>query len=88
MNATFALISEALSRFTTQSSPEWAKLQESVGNREIARIEAKPSSITTVDCLFDGEATVVLKDANVVPARVFGRCDGRRCEVERIVVAA
>jgi hypothetical protein len=78
------MIAEAVNRYPFKSSPEWARVGAASGV-EVARIEADCATITTVDCLFDGHATIVLTDARTVPATVFGRFDGRRVEVERIV---
>jgi hypothetical protein len=86
MNPFKTMIAEAVNRFPLKSSPEWARIGAPDGV-DVARIEADCATITTVDCLFDGHATIVLTDDRVLPATVFGRFDGRRVEVERIVPA-
>jgi hypothetical protein len=88
MSPTKTLIAEAVSRFPLQDTPAWKELMATYATAELDRIDTDPSSITTVDCLFDGQATVVLKNAGAVPVMVFGRFDGRRAEVERVVLAA
>lgn len=88
MSPTKTLIAEAVSRFPLQTTPEWTRLIATYASAEIDHIEADMTSISTIDCLFDGDATVVLKNADAVPVKVFGRFDGRRAEVERMVVAA
>ncbi|WP_181707194.1 hypothetical protein [Chthonobacter rhizosphaerae] len=88
MDTTKVLIAEAVSRFPLQTTTEWAKIS---GGRplEIERIEAEPNSISTVDCLFDSTAKVVVKGTDTaITAHAFGRFDGRRAEVERFVFAA
>ncbi|HUG60680.1 MAG TPA: hypothetical protein VMP03_02475 [Methylomirabilota bacterium] len=80
------IIAEAVSRYPLKTMPEWARVCASA-DVDIERIEADCATISTVDCLFDGEATVFLSDARELPVQVFGRFDGRRAEVERIVVA-
>jgi hypothetical protein len=86
MSAYKTMIAEAISRYPLTSAPEWAKVGAPAGV-DVARIEPDCASITTVDCLFDGHATIVLTDQRMVHATVFGRFDGRRAEVERIVPA-
>jgi hypothetical protein len=81
-----SMIAEAVSRFPLQASTEWARVGAASGV-EVARIETDCATISTVDCLFDSRATIVLTDERSIPAKVFGRFDGRRVEVERIVVA-
>jgi hypothetical protein len=88
MNPTKTLIAEAVSRFAFQETPAWENLKASDISVELDHIETDTASITTVDCLFDGQATIILKDARALQALVFGRFDGRRAEVERIVLAA
>ncbi|BBE70522.1 hypothetical protein [Oharaeibacter diazotrophicus] len=88
MSPTKTLIADAVARFPLEHTAEWAKLTATFASAEVDRIETDAASISTVDFLFDGRAVVVLKDAAPVPARVFGRCDGRRAEIERIVFAA
>ena len=88
MNPTKALIAEAVTRFPLHTTAAWASLKAADAAAEIERIEADPTSITTVDCLFDGQASIVLKGDRVVPAMIFGRFDGRRAEIERIVLSA
>ncbi len=80
------IIADAVSRFPLESSPEWTRICRSA-DVEVERIETDCSTITTVDCLFDGSATVVLSDRRELQAHIFGRCDGRRAEIERIVFA-
>lgn len=88
MDSTKLLIAEAVSRFPLQSTSEWAKVADG-RTLEIERIEADASSISTVDCLFDSTARVVLKGADTaITAHAFGRFDGRRAQVERFVFAA
>jgi len=88
MNPTKTMIADAISRFPLQQSAIWQQLTASDAAIEFDHIEPKPASISTVDCLFDGEATIVLKGARAIQALIFGRFDGRRAEVERIVLAA
>jgi hypothetical protein len=80
------LIAEAVSRYPLATAPDWTSY--TAGGVAVERIEADCASITTVDCLFDGHATVVLSDHRRVPAAVFGRFDGRRVCVDRIVPEA
>lgn len=79
------VIADAVSCFPLKSSPEWAQLNTGA-DVDVERIETDPATITTVDCLFGGEATVFLTDHSTRPARVFGRCDGRRALVERFLI--
>lgn len=88
MSPTKTLITDAVSRFPLQETAEWKKLAATFASAELDHIETDAASISTVDCLFDGRAVVVLKGAEALQARIFGRCDGRRAEVERIVFAA
>lgn len=88
MNPVKLLIAEAVCRLSQPDSPVWAAITASGEQADVLRVDADPRSITTIDCLFDGEANVVLADHRVLPIRVFGRCDGRRAEVERVVRAA
>lgn len=88
MSPTKTLIADAVSRFPLEKTEEWQKLLATYASTELDRIETDAASISTVDCLFDGRAVVVLKGAQSIPAQVFGRFDGRRAEVERIVFAA
>ncbi len=88
MSPTQTLIADAVSRFPLEQSEEWRKLMATYAASELDRIETDATSISTVDCLFDGKAVVVLKGVGAIPATVFGRCDGRRAKVERIVIAA
>ena len=87
MSPTKTLIVDAVSRFPLQSTAEWARLA-ATGDVELDRIETDCASISTVDCYFDGNATVFLKGSRAIPATVFGRFDGRRAEIERIVLAS
>ena len=80
------IIADAVSRYPLETSPEWAGVRSgAAGDAEIERIEADGATIHTVDCLFDGEATVYLTDRSALHAQVFGRCDGRRARVERML---
>ena len=57
------IIADAVSRYPLETSPEWAGVRSgAAGDAEIERIEADGATIHTVDCLFDGEATVYLTD--------------------------
>jgi hypothetical protein len=80
------LIAEAVSRYPLATAPDWTAY--AADGVEVERIEADCASITTVDCLFDGHATVVLSDRREIPCQVFGRFDGRRVSVDRIVPGA
>ncbi|WP_237153471.1 hypothetical protein [Oryzibacter oryziterrae] len=88
MQSTKSLIVDAVCRFPVQETAAWRELNKGPATAEIDHIEARAASINTTDCLFDGEATIVLKDARALQAMIFGRFDGRRAEVERIVIAA
>lgn len=79
------LITDAVRRFPIEASPAWRRLAEG-GHFELDHIEPNAGSITTTDCLFDGRATIVLKNAQPLPVSVFGRFDANRAEVERIVI--
>jgi hypothetical protein len=80
------MIADAIRRFPLQSTPEWKKVAAAVRGAKIDRIEADCASISTVDRLFDGQATVILSDSRKLPAQVFGRFDERRAKVDRIVL--
>lgn len=88
MNPIKTLIADAICRFPLQDSAVWNSLQAKASGAELDHIETDTHTIQTVDCLFDGQATIVLKGARAVQALVFGRFDGRRAEVDRIVLAA
>jgi len=88
MNPTKTMIADAVSRFHLEDTPAWARLAANGDQPELDHIETHADSISTVDCLFDGDATIVLKGARAVQARIFGRFDSRRAEVERIIIAA
>lgn len=88
MTTTMTLIADALQRFQIEQTPVWAGLAANGDKPELDHIEAHADSISTVDCLFDGSATIVLKGDKAVKARIFGRFDSRRAEVERIILAA
>ena len=88
MTSTMTLIADALRRFQIEQTPAWAGLAAKGDKPELDHIEAHAASISTVDCLFDGAATIVLKGDKAVEARIFGRFDPRRAEVERIIIAA
>ncbi|WP_181704099.1 hypothetical protein [Chthonobacter albigriseus] len=83
MSSAKSLIAEAVSQFPLQTTTEWCSRHPGC---DIERIEADAASISTVDCLFDGECRIVVKgDPGAIPAHVFGRFDGRRAEIDRIV---
>ncbi len=88
MNPTKTMIADALSRFQIEATPAWASLAAGGDAPQLDRIETHSDTISTVDCLFDGNATIVLKGERVLPAHIFGRFDSRRAEVERIIIAA
>lgn len=78
------IIADAVSRFPLQTSAEWASRHPGM---DIERIDT--ASISTLDCLFEGECQIVVKgNQTPIPAHVYGRFDGRRAEVERFVLDA
>ena len=88
MNPTKTMIADALRRFQIEATPAWTSLAAGGDTPELDRIEPHSNTISTVDCLFDGNATIVLKGERALSARIFGRFDSRRAEVERIVIAS
>lgn len=88
MNPTKTMIADALRRFQIEATPAWTNLAAGGDAPELDRIEPHSNTISTVDCLFEGNATIVLKGERALPARIFGRFDSRRAEVERIIIAA
>ncbi len=88
MNPTKTMIADALTRFQIESTPVWTSLSAGGDTPELDHIEPHSNTISTVACLFDGNATIVLKGERALAARIFGRFDSRRAEVERIIIAA
>jgi len=88
MNPTKTMIADAIRRFQIEATPAWTSLSSGGDTPELDHIEAHSNTFSTVDCLFDGSATIVLKGERALPARIFGRFDSRRAEVERIIIAA
>lgn len=88
MNPTKTMIADALRRFQIEATPAWTSIAAGGDAPELDHIEPDSNTISTVDCLFDGNATIILKGERSLPARIFGRFDSRRAEVERIIIAA
>ena len=86
MTSTRTLITDAIRQFPLERSPAWHRLSKDNTTLELDHIEPVAASLTTTDCLFDGEATIVLKGARALQALVFGRFDSRRAEIDRIVI--
>jgi hypothetical protein len=86
MNPEKNIIARAVRRCALKSRPGWSDVAAAVGDAEISSIEADCSTITTVDRLFDGQATIHLTDSRRLHATVFGRFDARRAEIDRVVV--
>lgn len=82
------LIAEALSQIPEDPPPDWDAVVAAAGPARIDHVEPDGASIHTIDCLFDGEAAIVLTDDRVLHATVFGRFDTRRVEIDRIVLEA
>lgn len=85
MTSMRTLIEDALGRFAREGHGGDLGLGD---GSALARVEADPTTISTVDCLFDGQATVHLADARSLQLHVFGRFTGRKAEVERAILAA
>lgn len=88
MNPTKTMIADAIRRFQIEATPAWTSLAAGGEPPELDHIEPHSNTISTIDCLFDSNATIVLKGERAVSARIFGRFDSRRAEVERIIIAA
>jgi hypothetical protein len=88
MHPTKTMIADAIKRYQIEASPAWVSLSAGGDKPELDRIETHSGTFSTVDCLFDGDATIVLKGDRALSARIFGRFDSRRAEVERIVIAS
>jgi hypothetical protein len=86
MTSTRTLITDAVRQFPIERTPAWHRLADGNAALQIDHVEPLNASFNTTDCLFDGEAKIVLKDARALQALVFGRFDSRRAEVERIVI--
>ena len=85
-------ISDAICSFPMQDTPAFRQQFGSGAELQISSIESGPADLNIHDYLFDGNARVTVRAADgketVVKARVFGRSDGRRVEVDRVTVAA
>ncbi len=88
MSPTKTLIADAVSRFPLEQSEEWRKLMATYAAPELDRIETDATSISTVDCLFDGRAVVVSEGGRRDSRQGVRPLRRRRAEVERIVIAA
>lgn len=86
MTTTRTMITDAVRRFPIERTTAWHRLTEGNTALEIDHIEPVDSSFNTTDCLFDGEATIVLKGARALQALVFGRFDSRRAEVDSVII--
>ncbi|MBH0239787.1 hypothetical protein [Methylobrevis albus] len=90
MDRTKLIIAEAVSQYPLKASQEWARAFGNDSSVEIDHIETSPTSYDVHDYLFEGQAQVFLRHgdepaAQAVSAHVFGRCDGRRVELDRFV---
>ncbi len=90
MDRTKTIIAEAVSRYPLRSSAEWAREFGENADIEVDHIETNPAAFDLHDYLFEGRAQVyVRREANLAPvavmARAYGRCDGRRVELDRFV---
>lgn len=86
MTTTRAMITDAVRAFPIERTPAWHRLADGNAALEIDHVEPVTNSFNTTDCLFDGEATIVLKGARALQALVFGRFDSKRAEVEGVVI--
>jgi hypothetical protein len=80
------MITDAVRQFPVERTPDWHHLADGNAALEIDHIEPVTNSFNTTDNLFEGEATIVLKDARALQALVFGRFSSRRAEIDRFVI--
>ncbi|SON55735.1 hypothetical protein HDIA_2194 [Hartmannibacter diazotrophicus] len=90
MDHTKTIIAEAVCSYPLSSSTEWARRFGQEAGVEFDHIETNPTSFSIHDYLFEGNAQVYVRhcDTNAsepVKAKVFGRCDGRRAQLDRFV---
>ncbi|ODN68475.1 hypothetical protein A6302_04231 [Methylobrevis pamukkalensis] len=80
-----------MGRYPLSSSAEWVREFGENADVEVDHIEINPASFALHDYLFEGKAQVFVRHAaqqaaaRAVNVTVFGRCDGRRAELDRFV---
>lgn len=86
MDTTKEVIADAVRQYRVTDSDDWAKRFHGV---EAPVIEAFATDFQTHDVFFDGPARLHFhgsdRDESVVLAHVYGRSDGRRAVVDRMV---
>lgn len=87
MTTTRMLIDAAVRQYPLETTPAWQSVTDGNAALSLDHIEPETNSFTTTDCLFDGKATIVLKDARALQAEVFGHFDSRRAEIDHIKIS-